>query len=61
MAYSVENITRLLQLIPELKKKSSLFVALRPMNRERQIYLLNIFLGIIISKYLGRELGSLWK
>ena len=34
-------------------------MALRPMKQEREkIYLLNIFLGIIISKYLDGEVGG---
>ena len=34
-------------------------MALRPMKQEREkIYLLNIFLGLVISKYLDREVGA---
>ena len=34
-------------------------MALRPMKQEREkIYLLNIFLGMVISKYLDREVGA---
>ena len=61
--FKISTHPRVLKLILQFKKLSFflllLFMALRPMKQEREkIYLLNIFLGIIISKYLDGEVGG---
>lgn len=70
MTYSLGNELWAFAAHPRVKKKLIIFtlkfMALKPSNRmnskrEGKIYLLNIFLGVTIPKYLGREAGRLWK